>query len=538
MPTFTQMPHRPPQSRHGGLVSDTLHVGQAFLSATSGGVAVGSLSVVALISLLLHLFAAPHYGYFRDELYYLACADHLELGYVDHPPLSIVLLSLWRSVFGDSLFALRLLPALAGAGLVFLVGRLSRDLGGGRFAQLLAAAAVVASPVFLALTRFYSMNAFDLVLWTMCAIAMLRAIDRREVYSWLLLGLIFGATLLNKLSGAWVIGGLFVGLALTDSRRWLRRPEPWIALVTGLLILLPHLFWQIAHEWPTIEFIRNATREKMLGTSPAGFVADQILGMNPASLPLWAGALVFAFASPLGRRGRIFAWLYLSVAALLLVSASSRSYYLAAAYPPLLALGGVAWEHWSDRRRWLRPLLVAPLVFVGVILTPLALPLLPVDTFIRYQAALGLAPRTEERQQLGALPQYYADMFGWEELTALVARAYATLPPEEQAHCRIFAQNYGQAAAIDHFGSRLGLPAALCGHNSYALWSAADADWSILILIGGSREEYLKIFESVTVVGRTEAKYALPAEQGLEVSVARGLKIPKEEALRLARRLI
>ncbi|MCC7140791.1 MAG: glycosyltransferase family 39 protein [Candidatus Eisenbacteria bacterium] len=538
MPTFTQSPHGSPPTRHSGLVYDTIHAGQTFLSATSGGIAVGWLTVLALISLLLHLFAAPHYGYFRDELYYLACADHLEVGYVDHPPLSIFLLSVWRSVFGDSLFALRSLPALAGAGLVFLVGRLTRDLGGGRFAQLLAAAAVVASPVFLALTRFYSMNAFELVLWTVCAIAALRAIDRRDLNSWLVLGLVFGATLLNKLSGAWVIGGIFVGLALTDSRRWLRRPEPWIALVTGLLIFLPHLFWQIAHEWPTIEFIRNATQQKMLAGSPARFLLDQILGMNPASLPLWLGALVFAFTSPWGRRGRIFAWLYLSVAALLVLSASSRSYYLAAAYPPLLALGGVAWERWSDRRRWIRPLLVGPLVFVGVILVPLALPLLPVDTFVRYQTALGLTPRTEERQEIGPLPQDYADMFGWEELTALVARAYATIPPEEQAGCRVFAQNYGQAAAIDHFGPRLGLPRALCGHNSYALWGAADDDWETLILIGGSREDHLKIFESVTVIGTTEAKYALPAEQGLEVSVARGLKIPKEAALRLARHLI
>src|SRR5271157_3964670 len=113
--------------------------------------ATGVILCLSACKLLVHLYAGRHYGYFVDELYYLACAQHLDWGYVDQPPLIALIARIARSLLGDSLSAIRLFPALAGAGMVLLTGLIARELGGQRFAQGLAALSVLLAPGFLAM---------------------------------------------------------------------------------------------------------------------------------------------------------------------------------------------------------------------------------------------------------------------------------------------------------------------------------------------------------------------------------------------------
>jgi hypothetical protein len=169
---------------------------------------------------------------------------------------------------------------------------------------------------------------------------------------------------------------------------------------------------------------------------------------------------------------------------------------------------------------------------------PFGLPVLPVRSFVRYQAALGMAPSTDERLALGALPQHYADMFGWEEMAALVNQAYRRLTPEEQKRCRVFGQNYGEAGAIDVLGRRLGLPPALSGHNSYWLWGPGDGEVEVVIIIGGAREDNARYFEEVEIVGQTDSPWAMPYERGLDVSIARRPRMDLQEAWPQLRRYI
>jgi hypothetical protein len=491
------------------------------------------LGAIALGRLAIQLTAITHYGYFRDELYYLASTEHLDWGYVEHPPFSIAVLALIRSLLGDSLVALRIVPALAGAATVFLTGVIARQLGGGRFAQVLAALAATFSLVFLGTNHYYSMNSFDLLLWTVAFSVLIRALDgatnaRRD---WVILGVVIGIGLLNKISMLWFVAALFVGLLLTPHRRWLRTPGPWIAGAIAALLFLPHVVWQVQHDWPTLEFMRNATGQKMASTSPLRFFVDQLLSMNPIFAPVWMAGLLFGMFSDTARRGRLLVLAYLAVFALLAFGGHSRASYLAVAYPPLLALGGIAIERAlaPPRRHWLRAPAVVALVVLGAVPVPLAIPTLPVETFIRYQAALGQAPRTEERHHMGALPQQYADMFGWEEMVALVDQAYQRLSPEERRRTRVFGQNYGEAGAVDVLGRKLGLPRAASGHNSYWLWGPGDWDGSVLIIIGGDRPDNAAFFESVEIVGQVRSKYAMPYEQGLDVTIARNLKLPVRE---------
>ena len=504
--------------------------------------AVPALLAIAATKLLLHLLAIGEYGYFRDELYYLASTEHLAWGYVDHPPLSIAVLALVRAVLGDSLLAIRIVPALAGAATIALTGLLARRLGGGPFAQALAALCALLAPQLLGTNHFYSMNSLDLLLWTLAIWVLLDALETNRPRAWLALGATLGLALLNKISAIWLGGGIAIALLLTPYRRLLLTPWPALAALLAALLFLPHILWQVRESWPTLEFMRNATEIKMAATPPLQFLREQVLTMNPGTAPVWITGLLAGLVGLHGTRGRVLAWIYAAVLVLLLVAGRSRASYLAVVYPMLFALGACSVERAATRARlgWIRPSTVALVIVSGLPLVPLALPLLPVATYVRYQEALGLEPSTDERQEMGTLPQHYADMFGWEEMAALVARAYERLTPEERRRCRVFGQNYGEAGAIDVLGRKLGLPRALSGHNSYWLWGRDDPDttWDVLLIVGGDREDNAVFFDSLEVVGQTRNQWSMPYERGLDVSIGRGLRIGKSDAWPRLRRYI
>jgi hypothetical protein len=341
-----------------------------------------------------------------------------------------------------------------------------------------------------------------------------------------------GLGLLNKISMLWFGAGLLAGLLLTPHRRALRTIGPWLAGGIAGILFLPYALWEARHGWPTLEFMHNAATQKMAEVSPLRFLLDQILQMNPGAAPVWIAGILFGLFAREGRRWRALVWIYFAVLALLVAGGRSRASYLAVAYPMLLALGGTALEGVTAPagRRWMRPALAVLVVGLGLVALPMALPILPVETFVRYQWALGLSPKTEERHRMGPLPQHYADMFGWEQMTQLVAEAYRRLSPEERRRCRVFGQNYGEAGAIDVLGRRLGLPRALSGHNSYWLWGPGDGDWNVLIIIGGDRQDNAEFFEEIEIVGQTDSPWSMPYERGLDVSIARRPKMSIREA--------
>jgi hypothetical protein len=480
------------------------------------------------LKLLLHALAASNYGYFRDELYYIACSKHLAWGYVDQPPFSIGVLAGVRALLGDSLAALRLLPALAGAATILLTGLIVRDLGGGRFAQAIACLCALLAPVWLAVDHFYSMNAFDTLFWSLSAWLLLRALDDDHLPWWTALGIVLGLGLLNKTSMLWFGGGLAVGLVATPHRRLTARPGPWLAAAIALLLFAPHLAWQWTNGWPTLEFMRNAAGDKMVRTGFASFWWQQLLVMNPVTAPVWLIGLVALLA---GRRTRVLGIVFLAVAALLVASGSSRPNYLAVAYAPLLAAGGAAIERLTERsdRRWLRPVTLGLVLVLGTPAVPMGLPLLPVEQAVAYFRATGARPKAQERSGEGDLPQVFADTFGWEELVERVARVYHSLPSDQRAACAIAASNYGEAGAIDFFGPRHGLPPAISSHNNYWLWGPRGATGECVIFVGGSATDSHDDFRSVTLADTTKCDHCMPFENGAPIFVCLGLNRPLTE---------
>ncbi|HEU4533661.1 MAG TPA: glycosyltransferase family 39 protein, partial [Polyangiaceae bacterium] len=377
----------------------------------------------ALVKLAVQLAALPGYGYFRDELYYIACSERLAWGYVDHPPFAVALLKAVRLALGDSLWALRVVPAFAGALLVFLAGEAAVALGGGAAAGAIACAAVLGAPVLLGMDHFWSMNAFDGLFWAASVLLFARAWRAPSPRAWAALGAAFGLGLLNKASLLWLGAGFGVALAASrEGRRLLRTPGPYLAALVAALPIAPHLAWQVEHGWPTLEFARNALAEKYKAHSPLGFLLEAALMLGPASAPLWLAGPLAALRRP--GLGRALGVAWLTVLGVLAFSKSGKAEYLSAGFFLAASLGAVELERALARpgRRGpsSRAVAVAAVALLGaqLALAPLALPLLPVPRYLAYAAALGIEPSTSENKELGALPQFFADMHGWPEQVA------------------------------------------------------------------------------------------------------------------------
>jgi 4-amino-4-deoxy-L-arabinose transferase-like glycosyltransferase len=479
----------------------------------------------ALGTLALHLAvnAFGGYGYHRDELYYIACSEHLAWGYVDQPPFSVAVLWVSRQLFGDSLFALRLLPALSGAAVVGLAGRLAAELGGGRFAQTLACCCVLASPLVVGMNGVFSMNSFDILCWTAAAFLLVRLAKSGESKYWMALGAVLGVGLLNKLSVLWLGAGIIVGILVTAHRSWFLRKEPWIAAAIILAVFSPHLLWQAANGYPTLEFIRNASSGKYAALSPIDLFLQQTLFMNPATLPIWLGGAIYFLVSKGARTFRLLPLIYVTVFAILAINVNSKAEYLGPLIPMLCAMGGVTAEHFIVRRGWagMRPAIVAIVLLAGSALAPLVLAVLPVDAYVRYAAALGVGATTSEGHAMGVLPQHYADRFGWEEMTTAVANAYHSLQPADREKCAIYCSNYGEAGAIDFFGPRHDLPRAISGHNNYWLWGPRGTTGEVVLRLGGSRDDLLQYYGEVTQVGYHDHPYSMRYESDMPLWLCR-----------------
>ncbi len=292
--------------------------------------------------------------------------------------------------------------------------------------------------------------------------------------------------------------------------------------------MLPNILWQAAHDWPFLEIGQRAAEVKNVALSPLAFVHAEILALNVATAPVWlAGLGAFAFWHRF-RDLRLFAIAFVAVIAVM-IGIHGKPYYPVGAYPILLAGGAVALETWLS---WpvVRGALAAAIVAMGLVGAPFALPMLPIERFVDYQAALGQVPRSDEWSRVGRLPQYYADMFGWPELAATVGRIYQSLPPEERTSAVFLGSNYGEAAAIDVLGMPWHLPPAISGHNSYFLWGPRGHDGSVVIRLGGERESLLKAYASVEAAGVFETAWAMPGETGQTIWICRGRKPPLDAA--------
>jgi hypothetical protein len=483
------------------------------------------------IALVVHLLTNGRYGYFRDELYYLACGRNLAFGYVDHPPLSILLLRLSQILFGNSLFAIRFFPALAGAATVTLTGLIARELSGRGWAIALACAASLCATFNLAVGNFFSMNAFEPLLWMGCVYLVVRVINGGSPKLWLWLGALLGLGLENKHSTVFFAGGIFVALLLTPERRYFIEKWIWFGGLIAFVIALPNILWEAQHHWPTYELLSNiAHSNKNVALSPIQFILQQVVFMNPGTLPLWLAGLFWLFGWRGGRRYMALGIIYLVMLAEFIVL-HGKSYYLAPAYPMLFAAGAVAFERiFATRLKWLKPGLLVLILATGALFAPLAVPILAPGKLVAYIRAIHLEPPRTETSHTAQLPQVFADQFGWEEMVGSVAHVYHHLRPEDRKRAAIFCQNYGEAGAIDFFGPKFGLPPAISGHQNYFLWGPRDWTGEVVLVLDTRDDDEREQFASVEDLGQiVSSPWAMPFERRTHIYLCRDLRVSVPE---------
>ncbi len=480
--------------------------------------------------LLVNAFGG--YGIFRDEFYYIACSHRLAAGYVDQPPLAMFMLAASRAIFGVSQVGLRVLPALSHALTILLGGLIARKLGGRRMAIILGCLGVTLAPMIVGHAGIFQMNAFSYLFWALSAYLLVLIVDRSRPGLWMLLGVVMGLGLLNKIDFLWFGVGLAAALLLTDLRKHLATPWPYAAAGIALLIFSPYIFWNITHDFAHLEFIRNASAQKYGGLSRLDFLSGQAMNLNPVNLLLWVPGLLYLLFSRDGKRYRVLGIIYAAAFAVLLANSHSKAEYLGPSYTMLFAAGGVAIERWASRGRRRGGAVISLAALSGLsslLVLPLAVPILPVETFIKYQAAIGMEPSTAEDMELSELPQFYADMFGWEGLAKDVSAVYQSLPESERAGTVVLTRNYGEAASLEYYASKYALPRVICRHNSYWFWGYPKDSIKTIIVLRGTEEDHRQSCNEVTLAAVHTCRYCMPYENNMPIYICRDLRISLAE---------
>lgn len=463
---------------------------------------------LAALALAAHLGTSFRYGYFRDELYFIACSKHLAWGYVDQPPL-VAFAAYLSAPFHYNLVALRLLPALAAALTVWLSARIARELGGGTFAQGLAALATLLLPAYLLLGNTLTTTSFEPLSWTLVVYAAIRLARTPYRRYWLAIGAAFAFGMYGKYSMLLLGAALIAGMLLTRERKLLWSLWFPAAVALAALVLAPNIAWQAAHGWPFAQVVqgdfvhRHAFQTGLqleyrgLLQNALAFLAEQAVYTNPIAVPIWIAGIAVLSLRPEYRSLR-----FLPIAFGLLLAAAvvleAKGYYIIGIYAPLLGAGAVFFES-VFRRLTARAIAGAALIVLSLPFVPLSLPVLSIDTFIAYSRALHLTGQNGQPARL--IQPLYAEEFGWDELARHVALVYHALPPNMRKRTAIFADTYGDAGALAFYGGRYGLPPVISAQNTYYLWGTRGYDGRTLIFVGATQADLMRsMYRNVKLV--------------------------------------
>lgn len=486
--------------------------------------------ILALAKLMLHFLTNGQYGYQIDELYYIACGEHLDWGYTELPPLVAVITNLSRSLFGDSLFAMRFFPAVAGALLVVVTGLIVRELGGGKFAQCLAGLAIIFSPYYLFIHTILTMNAFEPLLWTLCAFIILLSVKYKLPQLWYLVGFVVGIGLLNKYSMLFFGFSLLVGLCLTPYRQLFWEKWIWTAIFIAGVMFLPNILWQNQHGWPFFEqqAAANISSKKPLAESMVDLFVQPILMMQPLTLPVWLAGIYYYLRSPSGKLYRFFGWAFFVLFGIFFVL-GGKSYYLAPIYPVLFAPGAIMVERFvSNRKVWKTSIIVA-LTTSSVFLIPMSLPILPLPTLLQvskfYSSIYTLPDRGNTDLNSIEAPWHFRQMLGWEEIAEEVSKVYHSPALSDRSDVAILSWDYGYSSAIDFFGKNYNLPKVISGAHAFYFWGPRNYSGNIVISVGGDFDYLKKLFKQVEKVDTITHEHTLGIKSAIPIYLCKEIQV-------------
>lgn len=481
------------------------------------------LILLASVLFVVHMLCNVNYGFHRDELQVLDDARHLAWGYVAYPPLTPFLARIDLTLFGTSLVGFRFFSVLLQCLAALLTGLIAYELGGGRKTQLVAALATACMPFSMLAGSQFMYVSPDFFWWVLLAWLVLRLINSGNARWWLAIGCVIGLGMMTRYTMLFAVAGLVAGVVATPLRRQLSSGWLWAGVALSLLIFLPNIIWQIQHDFVYLDFVDHIHARDIRWGRTDGFFLHQL--KSNASiflLPLWLAGLGFLIVAKRAERHRVLAWIYL-VALALFALARGRAYYMAPAYPMLLAAGAVWGEGWLDG---LRPRVASAMRVVAGVLCVLAavssaavaLPIAPVNS-------LGWRISRKAHDD-------FAEQIGWRELVAQVSTIYQGLPADERAHTGILANNYGEAGAVNLYGPALDLPTAISGVNSYWYRGYGDPAPQTVIVLGDDPESMAKAPATCTPAGKVSNRYGVVNEETRDhpqIFICRDLRMPWPE---------
>jgi hypothetical protein len=463
----------------------------------------------ALVKLLTHFLTNTHYGLHRDAYLYYEMRNHLDWGYLEVPPM-IALLAKGAELLGGSIFAIRLFPALIGALTIFLAGVLVKELGGKKWAVVFTCGGLLLSPAFLWGNTLFQPVSFNQFFWFLSAYWLVKISKTDQPKYWYALGITAGIALLTKYSIAFYFTALFIGILFSPLRKWLLRPQPWLALLIALAIFTPNLIWQFQHNFPLIHHMRELAETQLVNIRPVDFILPQFL-FHLAGIILWLSGLIYTLFHKEARPYRWAGWALLFTL-ILIGLASGKSYYTIGAYTVLFVFGGIALEKLIVRKS-IRVLFLATYFLMTLPFIPYSLPVLKLSPMVEYCAFMkekmgfDMFLRWEDGRYY-PIPQDFADMHAWEEMVANVGKVYHSLTEEEKDRTQIFGGSYGHAGAINYFKKKYDLPGAVSFSSSFLLWAPDEADFDAQLMIDNYRISESEYFESVELLDSNETRFA------------------------------
>jgi hypothetical protein len=458
------------------------------------------LVYIALASVAIHLMIGNRYGWNRDELATLEDARHLARGFPAYPPVTPFFGWLSLEFFGTSLRGFRFFANVAQAVTVVLAGLMARDMGARRWAQLVAAAAVLPDVLGGGYQMMYV--AFDVLAWVMTAYFVVRLLRTEDARWWMAIGASIGFGMMCKYTMGFFALSIVAGVCLTEARRYLRSKWLWLGVCLSLLVWLPNIVWQVQHHFISLDFLSHIHARDVRQGRTANFLPQQLM-LTGLAFPLALAGLWFCFVAAGGKRFRMIGWMYVVTLALFTI-ARGRWYYMAPAYPMLYAAGAVWGEQWlatisRTRAKALRWVAWTILLFDVAFTVAFWLPM----------------PALNSRwwQINNSLTGDFREQLGWRELVAEVARIRDTLTPDERAHLAIIGTNYGEAGAINLYGPEFGLPRAISGVNSFWYRGYGDPPPQTVIILGLSRKFMDESFSNCRLAGHTPNPYNVKNEE-------------------------
>ncbi len=473
---------------------------------------------LALFKLIVHFLTNTNYELHRDAYLYLAQGDHLDWSFLSVPPTTAIIGNITRFLFGDSVFSIRLFPAIVGAVSVVIIGMIIKNLGGKIWAILLGCSAFILSLAFLRSNTLFQPVSFDEFYWLLSTYFIVKLLQTQNPKFWIHLGITWGLAFYTKYNIAFLIFAFGVALLLTSDRKLFFSKYFLYGSLLAIIIVLPNLVWQYNHNLPVVYHMTRLRETQLVNVRISDFLVAQLL-MNLSNIFVWLFGLVFLLFFKAGKNYRVVGYTYLAVILVFLVL-QGKGYYALGIYPILFAFGGYAIEQYcSGRWRLARPVILGLMILITMPLLPFSLPVLPLDKMIVYGEKSkqfgGEGALRWEDGRIYPLPQDYADMTGWKELGDIVIKAYHSLSDSERADCAIYAENYGQAGAIKYYSQKFGLPEPICFSESFLFWAPDRANHKTWIYVNDDTSDVAYYFTTVELIGRITDPYA--RESGLPV---------------------